>query len=206
VLPPKLAPIHIAIVPIWKSDAEKAQVLEASDKLARELRADGLSVKLDDRDAMRPGEKYYEWERKGVPVRLEVGPRDVASGTAMAKTRISDAKDKVKVPFDDIGVHVGKLLDEVQRTLFQRALAFRQSNMTTVDAWSDFEAVFADQGSKFVLAHWDGTTETELAIKEATKATIRCIPLSDEGLDDGPGKCVKTGKPSAQRVLFAKNY
>ena len=206
VLPPKLAPIHVAIVPIWKSDAEKAQVLEASDKLARELRADGLSVKLDDRDAMRPGEKYYEWERKGVPVRLEVGPRDVASGTAMAKTRISDSKDKVKVPFEDIGVHVGKLLDDMQSALFQRALAFRQSNMTKVDAWSDFEAVFADQGSKFVLAHWDGTTETELAIKEATKATIRCIPLPDEGLDDGPGKCVKTGKPSAQRVLFAKNY
>ena len=90
--------------------------------------------------------------------------------------------------------------------LFQRALAFRQSNMTKVDAWSDFEAVFADQGSKFVLAHWDGTTETELAIKEATKATIRCIPLPDEGLDDGAGMCVKTGKPSAQRVLFAKNY
>ena len=99
-----------------------------------------------------------------------------------------------------------KLLDDMQSALFQRALAFRQSNMTKVDAWSDFEAVFADQGSKFVLAHWDGTTETELAIKEATKATIRCIPLPDEGLDDGPGKCVKTGKPSAQRVLFAKNY
>jgi prolyl-tRNA synthetase len=206
VLPPKLAPIHVAIVPIWKSDAEKAQVLEASDKLARELRSDGLTVKLDDRDALRPGEKYYEWERKGVPVRLEVGPRDVASLTAMAKTRIADSKEKVKVPFEDIGVHVGKLLDDMQKQLFQRALAFRQANLTKVDSWSDFEAVFAGQNSKFVLAHWDGTTETELAIKEATKATIRCIPLPDEGLDDGAGQCIKTGKPSAQRVLFAKNY
>jgi prolyl-tRNA synthetase len=206
VLPPRLAPIHVAIVPIWKNDAEKAQVLEASDKLARELRADGLVVKVDDRDAMRPGEKYYDWERKGVPLRLEVGPRDVASGTAMAKSRIADSKDKEKVPFENVGVHVGAILDRIQKQLFERALAFRAANIVKLDTWADFQAVFADTGSKFVLAHWDGTTETELAIKEATKATIRCIPLPDEGFDDGPGKCIKTGQPSARRVLFAKNY
>jgi prolyl-tRNA synthetase len=206
VLPPKLAPIHVAIVPIWKNDAEKSQVLEASTKLAAELRSDGLSVKLDDRDAMRPGEKYYEWERKGVPLRLEVGPRDVASGTALGKTRIADAKEKVKVPFADVGVHVGALLDAMQKQLFERALAFRKANTVAVDSWSDFESIFADQGSKYVLAHWDGTTETELAIKEATKATIRCVPLADEGSETAPGRCIKTSKPSAQRVLFAKNY
>jgi prolyl-tRNA synthetase len=124
----------------------------------------------------------------------------------MAKTRIADAKDKVKVPFEDIGVHVGKLLDGMQSALFERALAFRRANTVHVDSWKDFEAVFADQGSKFVFAHWDGTTETELAIKEATKATIRCIPLPGEGPDPESGTCIKTGKPSAQRVLFAKNY
>ena len=206
VLPPKLAPIHVAVVPIWKNDAEKAQVLEAADKLARELREDGLVVKLDDRDSMRPGEKYYEWERKGVPLRLEVGPRDVASGSAMAKSRIADSKSKVKLPFEGIGVAVGQQLDEIQAELYRRALAFREANTVSVDSWSDFESVFADSGSKYVWAHWDGTTETELAIKEATKATIRCIPLAGEGPDPEPGTCLKSGKPSAQRVLFAKNY
>jgi prolyl-tRNA synthetase len=206
VLPPRVAPIHVAVVPIWKSDVERVQVLEASSKLAAELREDGLVVKLDDRDDKRPGEKYYEWERKGVPVRLEVGPRDVASGSAMAKTRIADAKAKVKVPFEGIGVAVGKMLDEMQRELFTRALAFREANTVTVDSWKDFEAVFADQGSKFVYAHWDGTTETELAIKEATKATIRCIPIDGPAAALEAGKCIKTGKPSARRVLFAKNY
>jgi prolyl-tRNA synthetase len=101
---------------------------------------------------------------------------------------------------------VGAILDRIQKQLFERALAFRAANIVKLDTWADFQAVFADTGSKFVLAHWDGTTETELAIKEATKATIRCIPLPDEGFDDGPGKCIKTGQPSARRVLFAKNY
>ena len=207
VLPPKLAPIHVAIVPIWKSDAEKSQVLEASDKLARELREDGLTVKVDDRDGLRPGEKYYEWERKGVPLRLEVGPRDVAGGTAMSKSRIAtDPKAKEKLPFEDIGLHVGRALDRIQGELFQRALAFREANTVSVDTWSDFQAVFEGQGSKLVYAHWDGTTETELAIKEATKATLRCIPLEGEGPPAEPGKCIKTGRASARPVLFSKNY
>ena len=150
---------HVAIVPIWKSDAEKASVLEASDRLARELRDDGLTVKLDDRDDKRPGEKYYEWERKGVPLRLEVGPRDVASGSAMAKSRIGDPKAKEKLPFDGIGVSVAKMLDQMQSELFRRALAFRESNTVTLDTWYDFEAVFAGAGSKYAYAHWDGTTE-----------------------------------------------
>ena len=211
VLPPKLAPIHVAIVPIWKSDAEKAQVLEASDKLARELRADGLTVKLDDRDAMRPGEKYYEWERKGVPVRLELGPRDLAAGTVMLKRRIAplDANGKAlkeTLPMQDLGVAIGRILDEFQRFLFERALAFREANTVSVDTWDDFVAVFKGEGSKFVHAHWDGTGATEKAIKEATKATIRCLPLDGQGPAAEPGRCIKTGAPSARRVLFAKNY
>jgi prolyl-tRNA synthetase len=206
VLPPRVAPIQVVIVPIWKSDEEKTAVLEASARIAQELREDGLSVKLDDRDAMRPGDKYYHWERKGVPLRLEVGPRDVASGSAMAKTRIGDAKAKVKVPFEGIGVAVGKLLDQMQKDLFARALAFREASTVALDAWADFEKVFAEQGSKYVWAHWDGTSETELAIKEATKATLRLIPLPGQGPAPEPGKCIKTGRPSKQRVLFANNY
>jgi prolyl-tRNA synthetase len=206
VLPPRVAPIHVAVVPIWKNDAERSQVLEASQRVARELREDGLAVRLDDRDDKRPGEKYYEWEKKGVPLRLEVGPRDVASGSVMAKTRIGDAKAKHKVAFEGIGVAVGKLLDEMQSELFRRALAFREANTVSLDAWPDFERAFAEGSSKFVWAHWDGTTETELAIKDATKATIRCVPIAGQGPAPEPGRCVKTGRPSPQRVLFAKNY
>jgi prolyl-tRNA synthetase len=206
VLPPRVAPIHVVVVPIWKSDEEKASVLAASHTIAEELREDGLVVKVDDRDALRPGDKYYHWERKGVPLRLEVGPRDVASGSALAKTRIGDPKAKVKVPFEGIGVAVGKLLDQLQKDLFARALAFREASTVSVDSWAEFEQVFADAGSKYVWAHWDGTAETELAIKEATKATIRLIPLAGQGPAPEAGRCVKSGAPSRQRVLFAKNY
>ncbi|MFO1011905.1 MAG: proline--tRNA ligase [Planctomycetota bacterium] len=211
VLPPKLAPIHVVIVPIYKTDAEKAQTVEAAHRIAKELRDDGLAVKVDDRENVRPGEKYYEWERKGVPVRVELGPRDLQAQTVMIKRRIApiEANGKPKketLPMKDLGVSLGKVLDEFQAFLFQRALEFRQKNTVTVDSWKDFTDVFADQGSKFVFAHWDGTTATELAIKEATKATIRCIPLAGQGPAPEPGKCIKSGAPSAQRVLFAKNY
>jgi prolyl-tRNA synthetase len=208
VLPPKLAPIHVAIVPIYRSDEERSRVMAAAQKIAESLREDGLSVKLDDREGLKPGAKYYEWEKKGVPLRLEIGPRDVESRSVVGKLRVSELDErgkpaKVTIPMDDIGVHVGTLLDGLQKTLFERALAFREANTVTVDTWREFEAVFAGSGSKFVLAHWDGTSETELAIKEATKATIRCLPL-----DVGPesGRCIKSGAPSARRVLFAKNY
>ena len=211
VLPPRLAPIHVAIVPIYRKDEERGAVLEAANKIAAELREDGLTVELDDREGMKPGAKYYEWERKGVPLRLEIGPRDLESGTVMAKRRISDLDErgrakKESLPMEDIGVHVGRVLDEFQDFLYQRALALREENTITVDTWEEFEAVFADGASKFVYAHWDGTDETEDAIKAATKATIRCIPLEGEGPAAEPGQCIKTGAPSAQRVLFAKNY
>jgi prolyl-tRNA synthetase len=211
VLPPKLAPIHVVIVPIWKSDAEKAQVCEAAHAIAKDLRADGLSVKVDDRDNLRPGDKYYEWERKGVPVRVEIGPRDLAGNSVMIKRRIAptDANGKQvkeKLALQDLGVHLGRVLDEFQAELFRRATAYRDANTVSVDTWEEFQAVFAGDGSKFVYAHWDGTPETEKSVKEATKATIRCLPLEGQGPAIAPGTCVKTGRPSARRVLFAKNY
>lgn len=211
VLPPKLAPIHVVIVPIYRKDDEKDAVLDKADELARGLREDGLTVELDDREGMKPGAKYYEWERKGVPLRLEVGPRDLESGTVMAKRRISELDErgrakKETLPMQDLGVHVGKILDEFQTFLYERAKTALEENTSTVDSWDDFEAAFADGKSSFVWAHWDGTTETELAIKEKTKATIRCLALPGQGPAPEAGKCVLTGAPSEQRVLFAKNY
>ncbi len=211
VLPPRLAPIHVAIVPIYRKDDERTAVLEAAGRIAAELRDDGLTVEVDDREGIKPGAKYYEWERKGVPLRLEIGPRDLESRSVMAKRRISDVDErgrpvKESLPMEGLGVHVGRILDEFQSFLFDRAVRFREENTVTVDAWDEFEAVFADGGSKFVWAHWDGTTETELAIKERTKATIRMIPLPGEGPEPQEGACVLTGRKSAQRVLFAKAY
>jgi prolyl-tRNA synthetase len=211
VLPPKLAPIHVVIVPIWKNDEEKTRVLEVAGKIAQELKDDGLAVKVDDRDGIKPGAKYYEWERMGVPLRMEVGPRDVDAGTVMVKRRIAPVgpdgrAQKETLRREGVGIAVGRILDEFQVFLFERAKAFRDANSLSVDSWAEFEKVFEGPGSKFVWAHWDGTTETELAIKEQTKATVRCIPLAGQGPTPEAGTCVKTGKPSAQRVLFSKNY
>ncbi len=212
VLPPKLAPIHVAIVPIYKTDEEKVRVMAVANKVATDLRDDGLSVKVDDREALKPGAKYYEWERKGVPIRLEIGPRDIDQNVVMAKMRISalDANGKAQkltLKLDGLGAEIGRLLDEFQKFLFQRALDLRKANTVSIDNWKDFADVFAgENNSKFVWAHWDGTGETEAEIKAATKATIRCIPLAGEGPDPKAGVCVKTGRPSTQRVLFSKNY
>jgi len=211
VLPPRVAPIHVAIVPIYRKDDEKVRVLEVASKIAAELREDGLVVKVDDRDGIKPGAKYYEWERKGVPLRIEIGPRDIDAGTVMIKRRVAplDADGKPKketLPMKNLGVSIGKVLDEFQEFLFVQAKSRREANTLLVDSWKEFEEVFAEQSSKFVWAHWDGTSETESAIKESTKATIRCIALPGEGPAPEAGKCIKTGMPSRQRVLFAKNY
>jgi prolyl-tRNA synthetase len=211
VIPPKLAPVHVVIVPIYRKDDEKAAVSEVASRIASELRDDGLEVEVDHREGLKPGAKYYEWERKGVPLRLEIGPRDLESSTVMAKLRLAESDERGRpvkhtLPMADLSVSVGKLLDDFQAHLYQRALDFRAANSVSIDTWDDFTAVFADQGSKFVWAHWDGSAETEAAIKAATKATVRCIPLEGQGPPAEPGKCVKTGAASAQRVLFAKNY
>ena len=212
VLPPKLAPIHVAIVPIFRKDDEKVRVLEAANRIADDLRADGLSVELDDRDGMKPGAKYYEWERKGVPIRVEIGPRDLDEESVMIKMRISELDErgrgkKEKLPMEGLGIAIGRKLDEFQTFLFDRAKKRMDDNTITVENWADFEAAFADDKNlKFVYAHWDGTAETETAIKAATKATIRCLPTDGDGPAAEPGKCVKTGEASNGLVLFAKNY
>jgi prolyl-tRNA synthetase len=205
VLPPRVAPIHVVIVPIYRKDEERAAVLERAQGLAALLRDDGLSVELDAREGMKPGAKYYEWERKGVPLRLELGPRDLEAGTLVAKRRPAGS-EKEKLPMDGLGPAVGKALDELQADLYARARSRLEEHTLSVDTWDDFAAVFEGAGSKFVHAHWDGTTETELAIKDATKATIRCLPFEGQGPPIEPGRCIKTGRPSARRVLFAKNY
>jgi prolyl-tRNA synthetase len=197
VLPPKLAPIQVVIVPIPKPAAE---LTEVATKIAAELRAKGISVKIDTDEQNRPGFKFAEYEMIGVPVRLGLGARDLANNQVEVARR--DTKEKANVSLDGIADHVANLLDDMQRNLFERAKAYRDSHITTVDTWEDFENVLETKGG-FVSAHWDGTTETELAIKERSKATIRCIPI-DNPLEDGA--CILTGKPSTQRVLFARAY
>ncbi|MFT5732727.1 MAG: prolyl-tRNA synthetase [Planctomycetota bacterium] len=211
VLPPKLAPIQVVIVPIYRKDEERDAVLEAANRIAGELRADGLRVEVDSRTGMKPGAKYYEWERKGVPMRLELGPRDLEGKAVMAKMRLAEKDErgrpvKEMLSWDNLGAEVGKRMDAFQQHLYDRALAMREASTMVVDTWEEFTAAFEGTKSAFVYAHWDGTDETELAIKGATKATLRCVPLPGEGPDSEPGKCIKTGNPSAQRVLFAKNY
>lgn len=204
ILPPKLAPIQTVIVPIARKAKEKEQVMPVVDKLAADLKKNGVDVKVDDREGKRPGEKYYEWERKGVPIRIEVGPRDVAGGEAMTKLRTAD--DKVKMKIDTLADDMPGVLDGFQKSLLDRALKFREDNTVSVDTWDDFKDVFANGASKFVWCHWDGTRETETKIKEETKVTVRCVPLLGQGPDPEPGKCIKTGAPSKQRVLMSKSY
>ncbi len=197
VLPPKLAPVQVVIVPIPKPGPE---LMEAAGKISTALRAKGISVKIDDDDQNRPGFKFAEYEMIGVPVRLGLGQRDLDAGQVEVARR--DTKEKTSVSLNNIADHVANLLDAIQQNLFDRAKAYRDAHITPVDSWEDFESVLEDKGG-FVSAHWDGTTETELAIKERTKATIRCIPVDHP---QEAGKCILTGKPSAQRVLFARAY
>jgi prolyl-tRNA synthetase len=200
VLPPKLAPIHVAIVPIFGKGGNEERVREEGAKVERELRDAGLSVIFDLRE-YKPGFKYFEWEQKGVPLRLEIGPKDIEKNQVAAKDRLS--KEKMFWSRDGLAAKVTEHLDGMQAALLERAKQFRADNTVTVDTWDDFVSVYEDGASKFVNAHWDGTAETEAAIKEETKATIRCLPFDG---DDEPGTCVKTGKPSKRRVLFAKAY
>ena len=197
VLPPKLAPIQVVIVPIPKP---ADTLLEVAGKIAAQLRARGISVKIDDDDQNRPGFKFAEYEMIGVPVRLGLGQRDLDAGQVEVARR--DTKEKNNVPLEGIADYVTQLLDEIQNNLFNRAKAHRDSHITKVDSWAEFEEVLENKGG-FAYAHWDGTTETELEIKERSKATIRCIPL--DGTPEA-GTCILTGKPSTQRVLFARAY
>ena len=200
VLPPKLAPIQVVMVPIYKGEEQRLQVVARLEEMAKELRAKGVSVKVDGRDNVRSGFKFAEYELKGVPVRLALGPRDMENGTIELARRDTLTKEVVKQ--EGLTDHIVALLDEIQQNIFKKALDFRNSMITKVDTWEEFKEVLNNKGG-FILAHWDGTPETEQAIKDATKATIRCIPMD---VVEEEGTCVFSGKPSKYRVLFAKSY
>lgn len=199
VLPPKLAPIQVAIVPIYKKNEQLDQITEKINPVIEKLKEMGISVKYDNRDTHKPGWKFAEYEFKGVPVRLAIGPRDLANNTIEIARR--DTLEKEIVPIDNVEQTVSKLLDEIQANLYNNALKFRQENTFKVDTWEEFEKQIEKGG--FILAHWDGTEETEEIIKEKTKATIRTIPLDG---DKEEGKCIYSGSPSEQRVVFARAY
>lgn len=201
VLPPKLAPIQVVIVPIYKGEEQLEMIRHKVDEITASLRAKGISVKFDDRDTHKPGFKFAEWELKGVPVRFAMGPRDLENNTLEIARRDTGTKESFDLK-DDIALKVEGLLEDIQNNIYQNALKFREENTTPVDSYEDFKKVLEEQGG-FVSAHWDGTAETEERIKEETKATIRCIPLD---MKEEEGNCVYSGKPSKGRVLFAKAY
>jgi prolyl-tRNA synthetase len=200
ILPPKLAPIQVVIVPIYKKPGQLGMISQRVENLVTDLKARGISVKYDDNDNKKPGWKFAEYELKGVPVRLAIGPRDIENGTIEISRR--DTLQKEVIPVDGCIEHIENLLTEIQNGIYRRAFDFRKENTRTADSWDAFRDLIQNKGG-FVSAHWDGTTETENKIKEETKATIRCIPLDNI---QEPGKCIYTGNPSSQRVLFAVAY
>lgn len=202
VLPPKLAPTQVVIIPIFKSEEELAAVSEKADEIVKKLRAVGVLVKYDKRDTHKPGWKFAEYELKGVPVRIAIGARDLEKNTVEIARRDTLTKETFDLNSLTIEEKVTQLLEEIQDNIYQKALAFRTENTTEVNSWEEFEEVLNSKGG-FISAHWDGTPETEEEIKELTKATIRCIPI-DQVTEEG--KCVRSGKPSKGRVLFAKAY
>jgi prolyl-tRNA synthetase len=197
IIPPKLAPTQVVIVPIPKPLPELHDVAE---KIAGELRARGVRVKIDTNDQDRPGYKFAEYEKLGIPIRLGLGARDLANGTIEVARR--DTKEKSSVAVEGLTDHLVALLDEIQQNMYDRALQFRDEHITPANTWDEFMDVLENK-TGFVSAHWDGTPETEEAIKEKSKATIRCIPLDNP---QESGSCILTGKPSTQRVLFARAY
>jgi prolyl-tRNA synthetase len=200
VLPPRLAPIQTVIVPIYRNEEQLKEISVTAMKIKSDLEARGISVKYDSRDTHKPGWKFADYELKGVPVRLAIGPRDLENKTVEVARR--DNLTKEIVPFDNITDHVVTLLADIQQNIYNKALKFRTENTFKVDSWSDFKNILDTTGG-FILAHWDGTSETENRIKDETKATIRCIPLDAPEED---GKCIYSGKPSKRRVLFARSY
>lgn len=201
ILPPKIAPIQVVIVPIYKGDDQKARIDDkVKNELMPALKAANISVKYDDSDNNRPGWKFAEYEMKGVPVRVAIGARDLENNVAEVARR--DTKEKANYSLDGLAATIAALLDEIQVNIYNRAKAYRDEHITEVNSWDEFVQVL-DNKTGFVSAHWDGTGETEEKIKELTKATIRCIPLNNK---QEQGACILTGKPSAQRVLFARAY
>lgn len=218
VVPPRVAPIHIVIIPIYRKDEERVQVLEACEQLKRELSAidiapenaryrDFLEVVIDDRD-LRPGAKYYEWERKGVPVRVDLGPKDLAKNQVCVKMRVDTAAGQGKefIPRDQFVATTKSRLLTYQDELLRIARERREANTCHIDDFEEFKQIFAGDASQFAWCHWDGSAETEAELKAQTKATIRCIPLPGQGPAPEEGRCIISGKASKQRVLIAKAY
>ncbi len=200
VLPPELAPIQVVIVPIVKGKDQYKLIEDRLEPIIQKMKARGISVHYDNRDTHKPGWKFAEYELKGVPLRLAIGPRDLENNTMEVARR--DTKTKETVSIDNIDEVVENLLKEIQESIFQKALTYRESNTTEVDSYEEFKKVLNEKGG-FVKAHWDGTTETEDRIKNETKATIRCILLDEK---EEQGKCIYSGKPSSKKVVFAKAY
>ena len=200
ILPPRIAPIQVVIVPIYKGDEQKAQIDEKVADIVKNLKALGISVKYDNSDNARPGWKFAEYELKGVPVRMAIGARDLQNNVVEIARR--DTKEKTSVTMDGIELYIKNLLDEIQINMYNKAKQFREERISKTDSWDEFVQLLDTKGG-FVSAHWDGTGETEDKIKELSKATIRCIPLNNPQEE---GKCILTGKPSLQRVLFARAY
>jgi prolyl-tRNA synthetase len=200
VLPPKLAPIQVVVVPIYKHDEELENITAYVNELSKALKGKDISVKFDKRDTHRPGAKFAEYELKGVPLRVAIGSRDMQNGTVELARR--DTKTKETVNQEGLAEHIEKLLEEIQTNIYNKAANFRTENTTEVDTYEEFKRLL-DEKPGFLSAHWDGTSETEQKIKDETKATIRCIPLDNKQEE---GKCILTGKPSTQRVLFARAY
>ena len=202
VLPPKLAPFQVVIVPIYKSEEEQIMISEKANEIMTELRKVGISVKFDNRDTHKPGWKFAEYELKGVPLRIAIGPRDLKNGTIEIARRDTLSKEQFDLSSQPITDKISTLLEKIQKEIYQKSFDFRDSMTTEVNSWEEFKEVLEQKGG-FLSAHWDGTSETEDKIKELTKATIRCIPISAK---EEIGECVLTGKSSSKRVLFARAY
>lgn len=200
IIPPKIAPLQVVIVPIHKGEEQKATIDARVQAIVQELKLSGIRVKYDDNDNNRPGWKFAEYEKKGVPVRIAIGARDIENNTVEIARR--DTKVKQTVSMDDLPVRIINLLQQIQQDMFEKAKTYRDAHITKADTWDEFVRLLNEKGG-FIAAHWDGTPETEESIKEQTKATIRCIPL--DGVTES-GACILTGKPSKQRVLFAQAY
>jgi len=200
ILPPRIAPFQVVIVPVYKGDDSKATIDAKANELMQQLKALGIRVKYDNNDNSRPGWKFAEYELKGVPVRIAMGLRDIENNSVEVARR--DTKEKKSTSMDGLAAHVNELLEEIHQNIYDGALAFRDAHVTKADTWDDFVKLLDEKGG-FISAHWDGTGETEDAIKERTKATIRCIPLNN-AMEEG--KCILTGNLSKQRVLFARAY
>ncbi len=200
VLPPNLAPLQVVIIPIYKGAEQQQQIAKVAENLKAKLEEKGVRIKFDNRDKFKPGYKFNEYELKGVPLRIAIGPKDLEKNTVEVARR--DTLEKIIIPQQEVLMHVTEQLDQMQEALFQKALDFRANNMTEVNDYDEFKKILDLKGG-FLLAHWDGTAETEEAIKKETKATIRCIPLTEK---KETGQCIYSGKPSLQRVVFAKAY